>query len=321
MRFLQNCLDWLVRGRSPKSLYEQAWATSQERGGIPLTHTRQRWWFAQERSHPSNICSTPIQPCIRTKLQVKPEQIVDKARSHLGQASRGERPLDGATHAWCRNRGHPPGSAGHWARHLHNLFPLHRPTQGNWNYFEEGLKHLHFMKVLRTQSLAHAWWESFNLGEMLVSPVRPIAKRSAWGSDVFSLCTGSEAMPCWCWKRRRCWQGRALRELCYGQSSHGGSLADHLYPIIWAQPAEMASSACFCTGGCIVSIKWDCGRKRLPLFASTDQPKALCHDTYRAKKCDYITATYRAKKSVRIESFGQGTMKTRLYLLENMNAR
>lgn len=27
------------------------------------------------------------------------------------------------------------------------------------------------------------------------------------------------------------------------------------------------------------------------------------------------------KKSVRIESFGQGTMKTRLYLLENMNAR
>lgn len=157
----------------------------------------------------------------------------------------------------------------------------------------------HFIKVLRIQSLAHTWWESFNLGEALVSPVAPIARRSAWGSDMFFLCMGSEAVPCW--KRRRCWQGRALQELCCGRSSHGGSWANHLCCIIWTQPAEMVSSACFCMGSCIVSIKWDCGckKKMLLLLVSTNPHKALCQATYRAKKKVkklHITATYRAKK-------------------------
>lgn len=112
-----------------------------------------------------------------------------------------------------------------------------------------------------------SWWGSFNLGETLVSPVAPTAKRSAWGSDVFSLCMGSEAVPCWCWKRRRCWQGRALRELCCGRSSRGGCWADHLCRIIWAQPAEMVSSAYFCMGSRVASIKWDCGcKKKCSLF-------------------------------------------------------
>lgn len=146
---------------------------------------------------------------------------MDKARSHLGQASRGKRPLHGATHAWCRNRGHPPGSAGPaLSKALTKLVPPAQTYTRKLKLFWRRLKAPPFYKGFRTQSLAHAWWESFNLGEMLVSPVAPIAKRSAWGSDAFSLCMGSEAMPCWCWKRRRCRQGRALRELC-GSSAMG----------------------------------------------------------------------------------------------------
>lgn len=137
------------------------------------------------------------------------------------------------------------------------------------------------------------------------------------------LCMGSEAVPCWCWKRRRCWQGRALRELCCGRSSHGGSLADHLCCIIWAQPAEKASSACFCMGSCAVSIKWDCGcMKKCSLFLHPlTNPKLSVKPLAEPKKEWPHYSHLESQKSVWIASFGHGTMKTRPYLLENMLPR
>lgn len=155
---------------------------------------------------------------------------------------------------------------------------------------------------------------------MLVSPVAPIAKRSAWGSAVFSLCMGSEAMPCW--KRRRCCQGEALWELFCRRSLHGGSWADHLCCIIWAQPAEEVLSACFCTGSCTVSIKpdYEC-QKKCSLFSHPlTNPKLSVKRITEPKRSDHLTATYRAKKVSELHPSGmerweQGCISWKTYSL------
>lgn len=148
MRFLQIQLDWLVGGRSPTVSHKRAWAVSQEEGGIPLTHTRQRWWFAQGRSHPSNIRPTPIRSCIATKLRIKPEQRMDKARSHLGQAREGRKQLDGATHAWCRYEGHLPGSV--WpalSKALTKPVSIAQTYTGKLKWFQKKFKPSPFYEV------------------------------------------------------------------------------------------------------------------------------------------------------------------------------
>lgn len=44
--------------------------------------------------------------------------------------------------------------------------------------------------------------------------------------------------------------------------------------------------------------------KMLPILVSTNQLKALCQATYRAKKSDHIAATYRAEKASELHPSG-----------------
>lgn len=157
---------------------------------------------------------------------------MDKARSHLGWArGAGSNQPQPPTRGADTEVTHQGQFGQHWARYLHNLFSLHRETKVTAEKASSSPIYGGFLRMKSSSWMTQSLLSKQGTGE----PCSAINKRAAQGATC-SLCLCSKS---WCWMRRRCWQSRALWELCCGRSLHRGCLVGHLCCIIWAQPAEM----------------------------------------------------------------------------------